>query len=152
VLAGPSKFNSIITIVQPRSTEQHINMQDTINLKNPHRPIRVGVILLNSSVLPHCRFGHLANQQNSVTEILDVAPIDMFASLSKDFIHQFPSELVTDEMAKQALDVQFHWVTEHGQEGKLTAGAIIKPTVSYDFATHPTSTNVCSTTSKLAHR
>jgi hypothetical protein len=87
-----------------------------------------------------------------VTEILDVAPVDMFASLSKDFIHQFPSELVTDEMAKQALDVEFHWVTEHGQEGKLTAGATIKPTVRYDFAIHSTSTNVCSTTSKLALR
>jgi len=33
-------------------------------------------------------------------------------------------------MAEQALDVEFHWVTEHGQDGKLTAGATIKATVS----------------------
>jgi hypothetical protein len=32
-------------------------------------------------------------------------------------------------MAKQALDVEFHWVTEHGQDGILTAGATVKPTV-----------------------
>jgi len=34
-------------------------------------------------------------------------------------------------MAKQALDVEFHWVTEHGQDGRLTAGATVKATVSH---------------------
>jgi hypothetical protein len=71
-----------------------------------------------------------ANLEISQTEILDVAPLDVFAGLSKEFISNFPPELVTPEMAKQALDVEFHWVTEHGQDGKLTAGATIKPTVS----------------------
>jgi hypothetical protein len=32
-------------------------------------------------------------------------------------------------MANQALDVEFHWVTEHGQDGMLTAGATVKATV-----------------------
>jgi hypothetical protein len=45
-------------------------------------------------------------------------------------MHQFPPELVTDEITKQALDIEFYWATEHGREGKLTAGATIKPTVS----------------------
>jgi hypothetical protein len=36
-------------------------------------------------------------------------------------------------MAKQALDVEFHWVTEHGQDGVLTAGATMKPTVSSEI-------------------
>jgi hypothetical protein len=86
----------------------------------------------------------------SETEILDVAPIDIFAGLSKHFIQQFPSDLVTEEMAKQALDVEFHWVTEHGQEGKLTAGATIEPTVSGRTTKHAPPTNTRSTTSKTA--
>jgi hypothetical protein len=65
---------------------------------------------------------------DSKTEILDVAPIDVFAGLSKEFVHNFP--LISPEMTKQALDVEFHWVTEHGQHGILTAGATVKPTVS----------------------
>jgi hypothetical protein len=59
---------------------------------------------------------------------------------------------MTDEMAKQALDVEFHWVIEHGQEGKLTAGATIKPTVSDSIARHSMPTNMRSTTSRLAPR
>jgi hypothetical protein len=70
---------------------------------------------------------------NSKTEILDVAPIDVFAGLSKEFVRNFP--LISPEMTKQALDVEFHWVTEHGQDGVLTAGAIVKPTVSSDIRT-----------------
>jgi len=87
-----------------------------------------------------------ADHPYSETEILDVAPIDIFAGLSKKFISQFPAQFVTDEMAKQALDVEFHWVTEHGQEGKLTAGATIKPTVSFCLARCLTSTNTYSIT------
>lgn len=116
-------------------------MQNTIDLKNPHRTIRVGVILLNSSVLSHATSLTLdADHQKSETEILDVAPIDIFAGLSKEFVQRFPPELMTDKMFKQALDVETYWVTEHGQEGKLTAGATIKPTVSHNTATcrHPT--------------
>jgi hypothetical protein len=72
--------------------------------------------------------------------------------VSKKCIEQFPPELVPDEMAKQAFDVEFHWVTEHGQDGKLTAGASIRPTVSCHIDGCSTPTNICSMTSKLALR
>lgn len=65
----------------------------------------------------------------SVTEILDVAPLDVFSGLSKHFVDTLPMELLTDEQRAQALDVDFHWVSESGQSGQLTAGATIVPTV-----------------------
>jgi hypothetical protein len=37
---------------------------------------------------------------------------------------------MSDDMRRQALDVESHWVTEHGQEGQLTAGATVKATAS----------------------
>lgn len=67
---------------------------------------------------------------NSKTEILDVAPIDLFAGLSKEFVHNFPPQMISERMSKEALDPEFYWVTEYGQDGQLTAGATIKPTVS----------------------
>jgi hypothetical protein len=93
-------------------------MHDTIDLKNPHRAIRVGVILTNSR-----------------TEILDVAPIDIFCGMSKEIVGEFLPGFVTDDMARQALDIEFHWVTEHGQDGVLTAGATVKAT--HDFKSCP---------------
>ncbi|KAK5677596.1 hypothetical protein LTS10_010168 [Elasticomyces elasticus] len=38
-------------------------------------------------------------------------------------------------MRKEALEVDFHWVTEHGQDGRTTAGGTIKAT--HDFKTCP---------------
>lgn len=43
-------------------------------------------------------------------------------------MQNFP--LISADMVKQALDVEIHWVTEHGQDGVLTAGATVKATVS----------------------
>jgi hypothetical protein len=40
-----------------RKPNQPSKMQGTIDLKNPHRTIRVGVILLNSSVATHSTRG-----------------------------------------------------------------------------------------------
>jgi hypothetical protein len=74
-----------------------------------------------------------AEPQNRRTEILDVAPLDVFSGLSKEIIQNFMPGFVTDDMAKQALDFEFHWVTEHGQDGVLTAGATVKATVSNAF-------------------
>ncbi|KAK4554980.1 hypothetical protein LTR86_007746 [Recurvomyces mirabilis] len=90
-------------------------MSDLIDLKNSHRPIRVGVVLVNSC-----------------TEILDVAPIDIFSGLSKEFLANFPPQLITEDTRKQALDVEFHWVNESGAEAHLTAGATIKPTHTFE--------------------
>jgi hypothetical protein len=55
-------------------------------------------------------------------------------------------------MAKQAFDVEFHWVTEHGQDAKLSAGASVRPTVSCHIDGISASTNICSMTSKIALR
>jgi hypothetical protein len=60
-------------------------MQDTIDLKSPHRPIRVGVILLGSSVLSHANSPLRVNHSHSETELLDVA-------LSHRHIHEHIQE------------------------------------------------------------
>ena len=73
-----------------------------------------------------------ADTAHRVTEILDVATLDIFAGLSKDFTNNFPSELVSDQWKKEALDVEFHWVNETGKDATLTAGITLKPTVCSD--------------------
>lgn len=83
-----------------------------INLSSPGRTIQAGVILLGG-----------------VTEILDVGPIDMLHGMSKHFLHALP---VSDELKAKALDVDIHWVTENGEPGKLTAGAIVNATDSFE--------------------
>lgn len=66
---------------------------------------------------------------SSETEILDVAPIDIFNGLSKEFVSNMPDYLLTDDMRKQALEVEYHWVTENGEPGRVTAGGKINATV-----------------------
>ncbi|KAK6441758.1 hypothetical protein LTR95_002012 [Oleoguttula sp. CCFEE 5521] len=67
-----------------------------------------------------------------VTEILDVAPLDIFSGMSKEFTKTIPDPLMSSSIKEQAIDVAFHWVTEHEQEAKLTAGATIKLTRPID--------------------
>jgi hypothetical protein len=62
------------------------------------------------------------------TEILDVAPIDIFHAISTKFVHNFEAVL-PDHLRAQALDFEFHWVNETGKPADLTAGAVINPTV-----------------------
>lgn len=71
----------------------------------------------------------------SKTEILDVAPIDVFSGISEEFVKNFPDALVTDKMKQEALNVEFHWVNESGQTARLTAGAPVQPTVSFPATT-----------------
>lgn len=59
-----------------------------------------------------------------------MAPLDVFSGMSKEIVENFLPGFIPDDMAKQALDIEFHWVTEHGQDGVLTAGATMKATVS----------------------
>nr|OQO16804.1 hypothetical protein B0A51_15823 [Rachicladosporium sp. CCFEE 5018] len=87
-------------------------MASTVDITKLDRPLRVGVLLTNS-----------------VTEILDVAPLDIFSGMSKEFTKTIPDFLLSASIKEQAIDVEFNWVTEQGQEAKLTAGASIKPTV-----------------------
>lgn len=71
---------------------------------------------------------------NSVTEILDVAPIDMLGQISTSSGFDFPEELVPSDVRAQAVDFRFHWVTESGPgtKAKLTSGIRLEPTVSHD--------------------
>ena len=66
---------------------------------------------------------------NSRTEVLDLAPIDLLNGMSKTVIADFPSELVSDEIKAQGLDLEFHWVNESGKLASLTSGLNIQPTV-----------------------
>ncbi|KAF1968164.1 class I glutamine amidotransferase-like protein [Bimuria novae-zelandiae CBS 107.79] len=82
-----------------------------IDLSNPGRTIHAGVILM----------GYM--------EILDVAPIDFLHGMGKKFSQLLP---ISDELKAKALDIEFHWVTEKGEPGNLTAGISMNATDSYD--------------------
>ncbi|KAM0720654.1 hypothetical protein Q7P37_004791 [Cladosporium fusiforme] len=90
-------------------------MTDRIDLKKPHRPLRVGVILLDSR-----------------TEIMDIAPIDLIAAPTKENMEFMPEYLITDQMRTQTMDIETHWVTESGKDAQLTAGATVKATHSFE--------------------
>lgn len=69
-----------------------------------------------------------------ITEILDVAPVDMIHSLSKNFIETFPGgDLFPSYYTAQALDIEIHWITEHGKDtpARLTSNITLLPTVRY---------------------
>jgi hypothetical protein len=57
-----------------------------------------------------------------------VAPVDLLNGMSPKFINYLP---LPDSIKKQALDFEFHWVNEDGEEAKLTAGITLKPTVRF---------------------
>jgi hypothetical protein len=77
-------------------------------LSNLGRPIEAGVILMGE------------------TEILDVVPIDLLGCIDKRFVEilQLP-----DELKAKALDTNFHWITETGAPGKMTANMTLPATV-----------------------
>jgi len=88
-------------------------MVEPLDLHKPNRPIHVGVILLDAE-----------------TEILDVAPIDMFNAFSKKFAKQL-EPFFPGDIGSQALDVEFHWVNEAGKTAKLTGGIQLVPTDTF---------------------
>ncbi|KAH7316868.1 class I glutamine amidotransferase-like protein [Stachybotrys elegans] len=92
-------------------------MTQPLDLSKPYRPIQVGVILLAST-----------------TEILDVAPIEIFNSFSEDYLKGFPEEIVPKELKAQAVKFEFHWVSAAGPSGteRLTSGVNIVPTDSFE--------------------
>jgi hypothetical protein len=64
------------------------------------------------------------------TEILDVVPIDLLHSMSKKWIEDLQTMVpVPDAMRAQALDIEFHWVNETGETGRLTSNVTVKITV-----------------------
>ncbi|KFY75550.1 hypothetical protein V499_04486 [Pseudogymnoascus sp. VKM F-103] len=92
-------------------------MAQVLDLSNPNRPIHVGVILMGG-----------------ITEVLDVAPIDMIYSLGKDFISTFPDALVPPSLKARAIDFKIHWVSETGETtySQLTSGLRIVPTDTFE--------------------
>ncbi|RAL08919.1 uncharacterized protein BO97DRAFT_472823 [Aspergillus homomorphus CBS 101889] len=109
-------------------------MSSPIDLRNPGRPIHVGVILLNT-----------------VTEQFDIVPVNFFSVLSREFLKDMPDDFVTDELKAQALDFVFHWVTETGDTpARLTSNLRVVPTDS--FATCPPLDIVVLGASKLGYQ
>lgn len=62
-----------------------------------------------------------------VTEILDVAPIDLIHGLTKEFANELP---LPDAIKAQAVDIEFHWVNEKGGPARLTSNVTLQATVS----------------------
>lgn len=60
---------------------------------------------------------------------MDLAPIDLLYGMSKNMVEDFPSEIVSDDLKREALDLVFHWVNESGKPARLTSGLSINPTV-----------------------
>ncbi|KAI0012851.1 class I glutamine amidotransferase-like protein [Xylariaceae sp. FL0662B] len=91
-------------------------MSKPLNLAKPDRTVHVGVILLNST-----------------TEILDVAPIDFIYRLSHAAVDVLPDELCPPHFKAQAIDLQFHWVSENGPvtNSQLTSTISLTPTDSF---------------------
>ncbi|KAK8050138.1 hypothetical protein PG994_011868 [Apiospora phragmitis] len=72
----------------------------------------------------------------SMTEILDVAPIDLLNGMTKAVLDNVPAEFSPADFKTKALDIGFHWVSETGQRtSRLTSGLSVVPTDS--FATCP---------------
>ncbi|KAH7040081.1 class I glutamine amidotransferase-like protein [Microdochium trichocladiopsis] len=90
-------------------------MSSPIDLKNPDRVIHVGVILLES-----------------ITEILDVAPLDLFSGLSKRFVMDIPEAFLPQCHKDEALDIEFHWVSASGGAMELTAGVKLQTTNTFE--------------------
>lgn len=71
-----------------------------------------------------------------MTELLDVAVIDMISGLDKQFIKTIPG--VPEELRAQAIDVVFHWVSEAGPAtpSRLNCGITLVPTDSFEDCPH----------------
>ncbi|PYH70617.1 uncharacterized protein BO88DRAFT_424180 [Aspergillus vadensis CBS 113365] len=90
-------------------------MSTPFDLRNPGRPIHVGVVLLNT-----------------VTEHLDIAPVGFFHNFSTSFIKNLPPFAISDNLRSQALDFVTHWVTEDGTTpGSLSGNLKVVPTDSF---------------------
>lgn len=51
--------------------------------------------------------------------------------MTKHFVSDFPSDMVSDELKSEALDIVFHWVNETGELAKLSSGISVQPTVRH---------------------
>lgn len=84
-----------------------------ISLRNPGRLLNVGIILLGGT-----------------TEILDIAPVDVFTAMTPEALSVFPPGVIPEEMKTQAIETKFIYVNETGKPAKLTSGMSVNVTVS----------------------
>ncbi|EFY85264.1 hypothetical protein J3458_013370 [Metarhizium acridum] len=92
-------------------------MSQSFNLTNPGRILRVGVILLKG-----------------IVELIDVAPMDQIHEISHHFVDPLPPSVVIEDLKPQALNTEYHWVSEAGP-GTLvngTSGIVLAPTDSFE--------------------
>ncbi|KAL1635497.1 hypothetical protein SLS58_010193 [Diplodia intermedia] len=87
----------------------------TFDLRNPDRKVHAGVILTKG-----------------VTEMLDVAPFEFFAWMTRPSLQMLN---LPPAMLDDAIDFDLHWVTADGNPAALKSGASIQPT--HSFATCP---------------
>lgn len=59
--------------------------------------------------------------------MLDIAPIDLLHGLTPDFIRNLP---IPEPVKAQAIDFDFHWITEAGKPANLSSGGTMQATVS----------------------
>ena len=49
--------------------------------------------------------------------------------MNKDFIGDWPEEVMAQKYKDQALPIEFHWITEKGEPAQLTSGMRLLATV-----------------------
>ncbi|OAA79337.1 hypothetical protein LEL_02823 [Akanthomyces lecanii RCEF 1005] len=86
----------------------------SFTLTSPDRPLHIGVILTKGT-----------------TEMLDVAPVELFTWMDKKSLQflNFPPEMI-----EEGIDVVMHWINEDGQPASMKGGAKIVPTDSFKTA------------------
>lgn len=63
----------------------------------------------------------------SVTELLDIAPVDMLHGLTPEIVSTIP--FIPPAIKEQTLDMKIHWISETGGPARLTGGLTVQPTV-----------------------
>ncbi|KAM3496725.1 hypothetical protein MY10362_009901, partial [Beauveria mimosiformis] len=86
----------------------------TFNLAKPNRPLHVGV-----------------NLPKGTTEMLDVAPVELFTWMDKKSLQflNFPPEMI-----EEGIDVVMHWINEDKEPAAMKGAAKIVPTDSFKTA------------------
>lgn len=69
-----------------------------------------------------------------VTELLDVGPVDLLSAISTSFVNHMPDHIMPPEFRIQAIDFDFHWVSETGKTpGLLSSNLSVVPTVASPY-------------------
>ncbi|KIW17679.1 hypothetical protein PV08_04874 [Exophiala spinifera] len=105
-------------------------MSTSFDLSKPNRPIHVGVILVDS-----LSSNPFLQQAFRITELLDIAVVDLLSGLDKSIAATFPDALMPPHVKAHALDVETHWVNQSGKTARLSGNISLQPT--NDFTNCP---------------